>query len=230
MDELAISDSAAARSNVADFVGRALAKPARRKRRESAARSANDKRPLISLAAGDIERIVNDVEAALIASDRGLYQRAGKIVGVERVPAIAAGDKKITVTSICERGDMALREDASSAAAFEKFDARADGMVPTDPPMAIIQTLLQRGGRLRFPVLAGVVHTPTMRGDGSLLTKLGYDKATGRSLTLWASSFRRSPSVRHATTPLRRLRNLNTSSSFFPSSNLSIASLPSRPS
>ena len=74
---------------------------------------------------------------------------------------------------------MALREDASTAAAFEKFDARADGMVTTDPPMPIVQTLLQRGGKLRFPVLAGVVHTPTMRADGSLLTKAGYDKATG---------------------------------------------------
>jgi putative DNA primase/helicase len=151
----------------------------KRKRPERAARSANDKRPLISIAAGDIERIVNEVEAALIAAGRGLYQRGGKIVTAERVPAIAAGDKKITVTSICERGDLALREDASTAAAFEKFDARADDMVTTDPPMAIIQTLQQRGGRLRFPVLAGVVHTPTMRADGSLLTKPGYDPATG---------------------------------------------------
>ena len=66
----------------------------KKKRPERAARSANDKRPLISLAAGDIERIVDEVEAALIACDRGLYQRGGKIVGVERVPAIAAGDKK----------------------------------------------------------------------------------------------------------------------------------------
>jgi hypothetical protein len=164
---------------VAGFVDLAVKKPAKKKRPERAERSANDKRPLISIAANDIKRIVDEVEAALIASDLALYQRGGKIVTAERVPAIAAGDKKITVTSICERGDLALREDASTAAAFEKFDARVDGMVTCDPPMAIIQTLQQRGGRLRFPVLAGVVHTPTMRADGSLLTKPGYDKATG---------------------------------------------------
>jgi putative DNA primase/helicase len=169
-------------SNIAAAVvdlGAQRAKRAKKKRPERAARGANDKRPLISIAANDIERIVDEVQAALIAADRGLYQRGGKIVTAERVPAIAAGDKKITVTSVCERGDLALREDASTAAAFEKFDARADGMVTTDPPMAIIQTLQQRGGRLRFPVLAGVVHTPTMRADGSLLTMAGYDKATG---------------------------------------------------
>jgi hypothetical protein len=151
----------------------------KRKRPERAARSANDKRPLITIAANDIKRIVDELEAALIAADLGLYQRDGKIVTAERLPAIAAGDKKITVTSICERGDLALREDASTAAAFEKFDARADGMVTTDPPMPIIQTLQQRGGRLRFRVLAGIIHAPTMRADGSLLTTAGYDKATG---------------------------------------------------
>jgi hypothetical protein len=168
-----------ARSIGAETVNLALKKPARKKRPERAERGANDKRPLITIAAGDIERIVNDVEAALIVADRGLYQRDGKIVTAERLPAIAAGDKKITVTSICDRGDLALREDASTAAAFEKFDARADGMVTADPPMAIIQTLQQRGGRLRFPVLAGVIHAPTMRADGSLLTKPGYDADTG---------------------------------------------------
>ena len=164
-------------------IGEPVGKPQRArtkpKRPERAARNQNDKRPTITIAAGDIERIVDEVEAALIAADRGLYQRDGRIVGVELVPASAAGGKKITVTSICERGDMALREDASSAAAFEKFDARVDGMVTADPPMPIIQTLQQRRGKLRFPVLAGVVHTPTMRADGSLLTKPGYDPATG---------------------------------------------------
>jgi hypothetical protein len=83
------------------------------------------------------------------------------------------------VASIVERGDHALREDMSSAIAFEKFDARADGMVDADPPMAIVQTLKERGGKLRFPLLAGVIHAPTMRDDGSLLTRAGYDAATG---------------------------------------------------
>ena len=169
-------------SNIAAAVvdlGAQRAKRAKKKRPERAARSADDKRPMITIAANDIARIVDETEAALIAADCGLYQRGGKIVVAERVRAISAGDKNITVTSICERGDPALREDASTAAAFEKFDARADGMVTADPPMLIIQTLQQRCGRLRFPVLAGVVHTPTMRADGSLLTTAGYDPATG---------------------------------------------------
>jgi hypothetical protein len=161
----------------ANGVDRAAAK-AKRKQKRDQKRSA-DPRPLVTVRANEIERIVNEVEEALIADNRGLYQRGGKIVVAERVPAIAAGDKRIMVSVICERGDHALREDMSSAVAFEKFDARADGMVDADPPLMIVQTLKQRGGRLRFPLLAGVVHAPTMRADGSLLSTAGYDAATG---------------------------------------------------
>ena len=69
--------------------------------------------------------------------------------------------------SIAERGDHALREDLSTAASFQKYDARSKGMVAADPPMTIVQTLKQREGkRLRFPILAGVINAPTMRADG----------------------------------------------------------------
>jgi hypothetical protein len=67
----------------------------------------------------------------------------------------------------------------SSAIAFERYDARVDGMVDSDPPLTIVQTLKQRGGKLRFPLLSGVIHAPTLRADGSLLTRPGYDQATG---------------------------------------------------
>jgi putative DNA primase/helicase len=139
----------------------------------------NDPRPRITLRANDIERIVDEAEAALLKADRGLYQRDGKLVSVERVPAVAAHGQRLRVQRICERGERALQEDLSSAATFEKWDARSDKFVATDPPMTIVKTLQERRGRLRFPVLAGVVSAPTMRPDGSLLTEPGYDAKTG---------------------------------------------------
>jgi hypothetical protein len=45
-----------------------------------------------------------------LGRQRGLYQRAGQVVSVQRVKAIAAGDKPIAVAAICERGDYALLE------------------------------------------------------------------------------------------------------------------------
>ncbi len=140
---------------------------------------ANDHRPRITLRANDIERIVDEAEGALIRAGRGLYQRDGKLVSVERVPAVAAHGQRLRVQRIYERGERALQEDLSSAATFEKWDARSDRFVATDPPMTIVKTLQERRGRLRLPVLAGVVNAPTMRPDGSLLTEPGYDANTG---------------------------------------------------
>jgi hypothetical protein len=46
-----------------------------------------------------------------------------------------------------------------------------------DPPDDVIRTLLTRGD-WDFPTVVGIVNTPTMRPDGSLLTQPGYDAAT----------------------------------------------------
>jgi putative DNA primase/helicase len=136
-------------------------------------------RPEIHLRAGDIERIVDESQDALIKADRGLYQRDGRIVSISTVVRVADKGAEVRIQSIAERGDHVLREDMSSAASFQKYDARKKGMVATDPPLNLVQTLKQRdGARLRFPVLAGVINAPTMRWDGTILAGAGYDAAT----------------------------------------------------
>ena len=45
-------------------------------------------------------------------------------------------------------------------------------------PINIAATILARVGEWTFPTIAGVITTPTLRPDGSLLVKQGYDDAT----------------------------------------------------
>jgi putative DNA primase/helicase len=139
----------------------------------------NDPRRTIRIVAGDIERIVDEAESALIKAERGLYERDGAIVYVADMVALAADGRKVAAQRIVERGDHALLEDFSSAANFIKFDARVKADVSVDPPLWIARTLRQRVGRHRFDFLKGVVNTPTIRADGSILSVPGYDKATG---------------------------------------------------
>lgn len=139
----------------------------------------NDPRPVIRIEPGEIETAVNEAEEALIRADRGLYQRDGRIVYVGRVQIKTLDGSEVSALRILERGDHALLEDLATSARFEKRDARAKGWVPTDPSMAIVRTLKQRAGRLRFPVLRTVVTAPTLRPDGSLLSTPGYDAGTG---------------------------------------------------
>jgi len=141
---------------------------------------ASDSRPTIRLVAGEMDRIVDEAEVALLKANRGLYQRDNKIVFVGYSPAKAAnGDDTVTI-QILERGEHALLVDMAASANFEKFDKRANGWIAADPPLPIVKGLQQHGlGKLRFPTLHGVITAPTLRGDGSILNAPGYDAATG---------------------------------------------------
>jgi Primase C terminal 2 (PriCT-2) len=143
------------------------------------ARAKSNGLPVIQIKAGHIEQIVDEAERALIASNRGLYQRAGQIVcvGESRVKTKNSGE--IMRQTIRERRDHALVEDMTASARFERFDARRKSWVEVDAPMGIAKTLQQRHSRLQLPVLSGVINAPTLRADGSLLVKPGYDPETG---------------------------------------------------
>ena len=56
-----------------------------------------------------------------------------------------------------------------------KFDARKNRHVVCDPPAKLVDILLASRGDWRFPVVRGVLTSPTLRPDGSLLTTPGYD-------------------------------------------------------
>ena len=146
---------------------------ASRRRKQSSQALPNDSRPTIRIAAGEIERIVNEAESALINAKRGLYQQSNKIVSVVETPVKAAHGQEVIALGILERGDHTSSEDLSVAANFERFDKRCNDWVPADPPIMIVKTLKQRSGRLNFPILSGIVSARTMRDDGSILADTG---------------------------------------------------------
>ena len=45
-----------------------------------------------------------------------------------------------------------------------------------DPPLAVVTDHAATGGRLRLPVLGGFINAPTLRADGSILDRRGYDE------------------------------------------------------
>jgi hypothetical protein len=136
-------------------------------------------RQTIRVVRGELGRIVDEIQAALIkAPDLGLYQRDNKIVCIAYTPAKTSSGEDTTIIQIVERQEHALLVDAANAAIFERYDRRKNKYVADDPPSIAIKAL-REGGRLRLPVLHGVVTAPTMRADGSILSKPGYDHATG---------------------------------------------------
>lgn len=136
-------------------------------------------RPTIVITVGELERIVNEIEAAILASDRGLYQR-GEFVVAPGIGKMKTWDgKPVMVQVIDERGNYALLEDFEVVANFEKYDKRAKKNVKCAPGLDLVYTFKQRKNRLRLPYLVGVINCPSIKANGELVTTPGYDEATG---------------------------------------------------
>ena len=135
-------------------------------------------RPEIVIVAGQTKRIVDEIEAALLASDLPLYKRGGLIVspGFSELPTW--DEKTIIAQAIRERGNHGLVEDAEAVADFFRPDEEGE-LKPCGLPMRLTLTLKDRKDKLRFPVLVGVCNTPSISIKGELLDQPGFNPRTG---------------------------------------------------
>jgi putative DNA primase/helicase len=179
MNDINPNRAGASQDGAQDVFDRLRPRAAYGRKRRPPSSNPDDRRPTIRLIAGETERAVDEFEALLIASHRGLYQRGGLIVAIGATKMPTWDGKTVSTQIIEERGKFALLEDAEAVARFERFNKRADKDVPCPPPEALVLTLKERKSRLRLPVLAGVSNCPSICADGRLLDQPGYDKATG---------------------------------------------------
>jgi hypothetical protein len=139
--------------------------------------------PTIKIVAGELQRAVNDGEAALLAARNfdPLYQRGGVLVRVVRLEAetVRRGFKRGGGALVIQVVEVpALLERLTTVAVWMKWDGRIENWVRTDCPEKIARTLGARG-KWNLLSLVGIIETPTLRPDGSILSTPGYDEATG---------------------------------------------------
>ena len=168
---------AAKEADRADMAARRAAKKQAKQEKAEADR-ANSTLPVIRMERGCTEATVDAVEQALIASDRGLYQRGGQIVALGEVPVMTS-QGEVRAVQAFEQREFAILEAMSSVARYEKWDDRKKAYATAEVPMAIAKTFQQRAGRWNLPLLTGFASAPTLRADGSILETEGYDARTG---------------------------------------------------
>jgi hypothetical protein len=144
------------------------------------AQQAPDPRPDIIIAP-DITRIVDEAQAALLALPEApvIYQRARRLSVIARgvkPPRFLhrAQDLPISI----EASSAHLMELIAKAAKWWEPDKRTKRYVLALPPRWIVEALQGRPA-WPFPMLEGIICSPTLRPDGSLLTTPGYDPETG---------------------------------------------------
>jgi hypothetical protein len=117
-----------------------------------------------------LRQITTAALAALVAANNPpfLFIRAGLIVRVTR--------DENSSPAIEELSESGMRGTLERAANFIKLTAK-DDTIPIPPPIEVVRDIMS----LRdwpFPPLEGISETPTIRTDGTILSKPGYDPIT----------------------------------------------------
>lgn len=141
-------------------------------------------RPTIYIRAGEVPRVVDETEAALLAAGSSIYSRGCSLVRPVIEPMPASNNRTTMVTRFRAMCAAGLADHAARVAHFLKFDKRSDDWVPANPPADVVAALLAREGEWRLLPVSGLVTTPTLRPDGSILSRPGYDSATRLFLAL----------------------------------------------
>lgn len=168
-------------------------------------------RPMIRVRPGELPRVVDQGEEALIAANLGLYQRGSLVVRPTMTPVSNSNGRWSMAPRLADVSAYHIAEAMTFAAGWERFDMRAEAWVPMDCSMRVAETYLARSGMWRLPVLTGMINCPTLRADGSILDRPGYDAATGLLFNPQDETFPRltkEPSKDEAVLALRYLRDL----------------------
>lgn len=134
--------------------------------------------PRIEVVGGQIDLTATLGEDALVASKLPVFRRDKELVRpiTQLVPAsggrltVAAGLDTITPPGLIDLLNQAVE--------WVAFNKKEKEWKPIDPPGPVAAVILARAGLSRLPSIAGVVTTPTLRPDGSVLVEPGYDPAT----------------------------------------------------
>jgi hypothetical protein len=134
--------------------------------------------PVIRVIAGQLHITTTAAEDALIASGLPIYQRGDGLVQPVTREVPASRGRMTLAAGLGEMNVYSMVDVMCATAEYERYDARSEDWVRINPPAQIAQTLLSRHGKWRFQVIAGIITTPTLRPNGTLLTAPGYDAAT----------------------------------------------------
>jgi len=136
------------------------------------------RKPTISVKRGILHELATGGENALIRAGAPIYARGDLLQRPVLDEVDAADGRKTQVVRLATVTPEGLVDHLSRAARWQRFDQRRKGWVPDDPPTLVAKIILSRVGEWRLPKITGVITTPTLRPDGSLLAQPGYDPAT----------------------------------------------------
>lgn len=127
--------------------------------------------PTITVRAGELPAIVDDAEVALSDGSSRLYHRGGELVCIQqdeetRMPVLR-GVKRHQLRGLMAKSARWIRLASDGNGGFREQSI--------DPPMPVVDVLRERRDWSCIEPCIGVVESPTLRSDFSVLDSPGYD-------------------------------------------------------
>lgn len=142
-----------------------------------------DGRRIIRVIDGELPRIVDEAEAALMEQAGGVFAHGTRPVRVGAWDATGqppnAPIRQFGSAVLFELVEPWMVEALTRAAIWERWDQRSNDWRRIDAPAKVAKTLLARAGSWRFPHLTGFCESPTLSPAGRVIADPGYDPDTG---------------------------------------------------
>src|SRR6516165_2019187 len=133
--------------------------------------------PIFTLAEARMGEIAVQVMTALFEAKAEIYQRGGRLMRPIVEEMIDGKGRRIKSASLVELDAAYLKHLLGTTMRWQR--TTRDGIRSTGPGVEIPKAILAMRGSWPFPALTGLLSTPTLRADGSLLNQPGYDVQTG---------------------------------------------------
>ena len=142
-----------------------------------------DSRAVIRIVGGQLPEHVRAAEQALLGFVPGpaIYQRAGRLCRATRLDIATDACGLIRPAgslAILDADADFLMLQMTRAAIWQRFDKRTKKWRAVNAPREVALGMLASCGAWNFPPLRAIIEAPTLRPDGSVLDRPGYDPMT----------------------------------------------------
>ena len=139
----------------------------------------SDGRPTINIYPGEIHTVTDEAMSILVASGIDIFQRGKGLVRPIRVKGMDSKGGIVHSACLIEVEKEWIRKKLCASINWYKQDSRVKhGWRKIDAPEDIAMSILKSKGEWAFRTISGVISTPTLRYDGSILRDQGFDKKT----------------------------------------------------
>jgi len=142
-----------------------------------------DLRPIVILEPGKLPQVIDTMEAILVESDCNIYVQNERIVKISNTGSDNKIKRESNSLSLVSENSNHLAEIITKKARCLKYDSRSNSHKEVDCSRRYSDGILSRGGDSTFRPLTGLLQSPSLRIDGTIIDKPGYDKESGLYLT-----------------------------------------------